>query len=197
MKASIRLALGLCLPALIACLPPTAAPKPVPFYPWHVMVEDSQWEPHVNFQGPGRHVGDPVRDYVLAEFMARSWVDRDSLSAKHQIYVVLTYGNEWRYYEHATNAQAERLSTTVIERQVVRCSAHYNSCTYEEVLGVNLSADELDALIESGEPFRFALHSSRTASQRYIVEVPHEMMSIQAEVVKDWIERNRSRLTNR
>jgi hypothetical protein len=84
-------------------------------------------------------------DTVRSDNLLRAMLDRPTGTPNFQLYQTITYSGDWRRFDRVNIMLPSGLKTmplTVISRNVVTCA--YGLCVYEEVVGFNLSEDDID-----------------------------------------------------
>jgi hypothetical protein len=84
----------------------------------------------------------------------RAWKADSDKIAHYQIYVVDTYGVEWRFYNTAYDSNGKKLDLVSISRDVGSCSSY--GCNYYEHLAINVDQDYLLANQETGVKFKIS-----------------------------------------
>jgi PDZ domain-containing protein len=85
--------------------------------------------------------GENWRTRTNVYWYVRSWVDKDTHAALHQLYVEIAYsGDSWHFYESAADEQATSHPVVIINRSVSDCErgAAYSLCDYSETVGVDI-----------------------------------------------------------
>jgi hypothetical protein len=120
---------------LTAC----AAPQP------HVMVTDDPFSTQVEIFGWGNYenpFGGILRDWRL-----RSWVDKQTHAVTHQLYVELSYDDEYQYFQAAADDTARDLPVVPIDHSSM-CPRI--DCTHFETIGMAIDEATLRARAEQG-----------------------------------------------
>jgi len=133
------------LAALVACVPPSTVALQQ-----GAVAETSQFEPVITINGkedtlparPGAAIWERYMNRYNI-YSLRSWIDKATGKATHQLYVSVGYSGEWRFYVNASGQDAQALPFTDIKRDVTTCAG--GSCSYREIFGVELSETLLAA----------------------------------------------------
>ncbi|MFP4017949.1 MAG: hypothetical protein ACLFUH_01760 [Bacteroidales bacterium] len=99
------------------------------------------------FSGETKIVGIKERgkvNYVKYLTFIRSFIKDDQIT--HQLYVILEYRNDWRFYNRSNGQDKRKLETVNIERDV-DC---YNFCEYVEHLGIYIDESILEKYQDKG-----------------------------------------------
>lgn len=94
----------------------------------------------------------PERNILGNAYLVRSWIapNNPALDGRFQIYVSVNR-REWAFLDTAY-ANGQMLDTTRIDRSVGSCSSY--GCRVTEVVGINLSRDEVTQLASTGLSFQ-------------------------------------------
>ena len=130
-------------------------------------VEDSSFETFIRVSGVQYSLSGGG---MFSTMHFRSWVDRETLVPRHQLYVHHSYTGDWRFWDRATDDQARRLDFTEISRDVGSCSGY--GCRLNEAFGVSFTDADLR---ERAEGFRIQF-AARTGN-RLEVEITSEMIA--------------------
>ncbi len=144
-----------------------------------VAIEDDEFEISATFLGPQAFVDDVGEDY----YFIRSWVNKETGAIKHQIYVVVRYGGDWRFYERARAVGGSTLDFTEIDRDV-DCARY--GCTYTEDFGVAVSDSSLRAATESGLSFKAVARKGADV----VVNVSPDLITQQLDAISSWQREN-------
>jgi hypothetical protein len=134
--------------ALLLLLAACAAPQP------HVTVKDDQFSRQVTILGWGSYetpYGGIARDWRL-----RSWVDKQTHAVSHQIYIEMSYDDEYQFFEAAADDTARSLAVIAIDRSFM---CPHLDCTHFETIGVEI--DEATLRARAGQGFRIKISSRR------------------------------------
>lgn len=88
-------------------------------------------------------------DTVRSDNFLRALLDRKAGEASYQLYQTLTYTGDWRRFDRVHIMLPSGLKTmplTVLSRDVVTCAG--GVCVYEEIVGFNISDNDIDAVSE-------------------------------------------------
>ena len=108
----------------------------------------------------------------------RSWVNKDTGVARHQLYVDLHYNFSWKFFQSASDESATPLNVVSIDKEVIDC---HSFCDYSETVGIELSDATLRSHLDSGYRIKLGAKSGDSV----ILEVTPEMLAQQfAEVDK-------------
>ncbi|HOY87248.1 MAG TPA: hypothetical protein PLP67_08355 [Methylotenera sp.] len=99
-----------------------------------------------NFKKITKFEGKIINDKPNTIFI-RAWKSDGKKELVYQIYILSTYGGEWRYYHSAYDSKGNRLDFTSIDRDV-ECSKY--GCTHYEHVGVNVTRKYLLQNKDSG-----------------------------------------------
>ncbi len=124
---------------LLLLLAACAAPPP------HVTVKDDEFSQQVTILGWGNYespFGGIARDWRL-----RSWVDKQTHAVSHQIYVELSYDDEYQYFTSAADDTARSLAVIAIDHSSM-CPRL--DCTHFETIGVAIDEATLRARADQG-----------------------------------------------
>jgi hypothetical protein len=135
-----------------------------------VMVEQSQFEPHVIVRGPAYGVATSPN---TVRFL-RSFIDRQSGIVTHQLYVRDAYrAASWRSWEHANDEEAHPLELVPIFTDVDNCSGR-GGCAYVEEVGVVLPDSGL-----RGHPAGYAIKLYARNGESLVVPIAdHEIAPV-------------------
>lgn len=101
----------------------------------------------------------------------RSWVDKRTGAARHQLYVTDTHREPWYFWVRANDDRANPLEFVSIARDVGECSA-YGGCMLTEVFGATLPAATLARGRTSGVCVKFY---ARSGSDYIVCLTPEEI----------------------
>lgn len=124
-----------------------------------VRVTHDEFKKLTTYQGP------PLQQDGLGALYIRAWKDDASNKSTYQIYVMDYYHGEWRFYNSAHDSNGQALNTTVISREVGRCSGR-GGCSHFEHLGLNVSREYLEKSRETGLRFKI---SGKAGEQVYSI----------------------------
>jgi hypothetical protein len=142
-----------------------------------VQVEDDQFSASATFLGPSEDTNPLSTDSKA--WRLRSWVDKKTLKATHQLYVDVVYKGEWRMYETAADDSATAHEVLTIDRSVISCRY---GCTMSETVGVDLTNEFLRAH-RSG----FAVKVSAHSGDSVILAVSSNQVELQLAAVDAYI----------
>lgn len=80
--------------------------------------------------------------YDEQSVLLRGFKDKKKQTTTHQIYLVIRYRGDWRYYTSASFVGGEQKRLTALKREVIGCSGR-GSCTLQETLGIEISDEAL------------------------------------------------------
>jgi hypothetical protein len=109
--------------------------------------------------------------YDYQEINLRGWKDKATGKVKHQLFIVIKYSNDWRYYQSASFINGDYQELTVINTEVVKCQSYRSLgvlCDYRETLGLSFSDASLNSFKEEGLKIRINAKSGH----ENILEVP-------------------------
>jgi len=120
-----------------------------------VEVKDDPYEKVVTFVGPKVLLGPQPYGVPVNAANLRSWVDRSTGVARHQLYVVDYYeGNGWKFWTRANGEGAETLEFVSIGRDVGTCS-RYSGCGHYETFGASIPDKVLKEKAQTGYSVKF------------------------------------------
>lgn len=115
-----------------------------------IQIKRDDFKKLVEFKGPDCSTS------IYDRLFIRAWKEDHETVVRYQIYVMDYYDNSrWRFYNSAWDSNGNRLSTTVIARDVGSCS-RYGGCSHIEHVGVNVSRKYLEKNKESGVRFKLS-----------------------------------------
>lgn len=108
-----------------------------------VEVIDDPFSATIDYLGisSGSHTEGGLFDATTYRHFLRSWKDRESGDVSHQLYVVIEYGGNWRFYERTTMVGGDTVEVLVIDRDVISCMT---SCSYSEIIGIMIPEQILE-----------------------------------------------------
>lgn len=80
-------------------------------------------------------------------YRIRTWLDRETQTSKHQLYVDIGYIGDWRFYDRAADDDAHQLDVVQIATNVGSCRG---GCSLSETVGVTLPEGTLRAKAATG-----------------------------------------------
>jgi hypothetical protein len=113
-----------------------------------VTVQRDDFKKLIRYTGPNAAKDDGDVLYL------RAWKTEKTGEILYQIYIADYYSGEWRFYNSAYDSNGERLETTLISRDVDRCSKY--GCSYTEHLGLNITKEYLEKNKGSGINFKLS-----------------------------------------
>ncbi|HYF33673.1 MAG TPA: hypothetical protein VD994_00170, partial [Prosthecobacter sp.] len=97
-----------------------------------VIVKDDQFEKSVTFLGTSLSHGTPYLGVAdTNKYRIRSWLNKDTGAATHQIYVEHHYDGDWVFWNSASDENAKTLEFLRISADVISCSGG-NGCAHVE-----------------------------------------------------------------
>lgn len=97
-------------------------------------VEDDKFSKSLHYVGLQELInplGGTARRWAI-----RTWIDKDTKEVTHQLYVIISYFYEWRFYESAADDMANGLHFVSIDRELNGCQG---MCSFTETVGVDLT----------------------------------------------------------
>jgi hypothetical protein len=145
------LTIGLLLGAILTACAPGLRPHPQDSASSGVKIEDSEFEQKIKFVGIDQTYEPRSLNGTFASvWLIRSWMDKSSGKAEHQLYVSVIYNsNSWRLYSSANDQNAQSLRFTSINRDVLSCYRR-TGCGYNEIFGVSIDDATLRAARNGG-----------------------------------------------
>lgn len=116
-----------------------------------VKIKDSAFDSSKSYIGPEIRILEargPLAGPDSEDYFIRGWKHKETLKIMHQLYVKIGYPGEWRFYKLASAEGGAQLDVTVINRKVDYCLK--TSCTYEEIIGVNMNTAFLERCRKTG-----------------------------------------------
>jgi hypothetical protein len=143
-----------------------------------VRIESDKFSKLVKFEGPvfAKHslLGTSYLHHV------RSWVDRDTGIAQHQLYVNIFYADGRRGYDRAANDDAQDMSVTRISFEKDRgCTG---MCSYSETIGIDLPESLMEAKAANGFQIKIYAHSGDSL----ILDIPTAEITAQLQAIDAW-----------
>ena len=132
-----------------------------------VLVNNSEFDANIRLTGMNlKKVEESgfLTGYDYINYMTRSWVNKETSSVTHQVYISIAYAaGGWRFYNSATLKGGDPLEFTSINRDVVGCQGgtYVSSCNYKETIGINLTDDFLQSKSDDGISFRISSQSGK------------------------------------
>jgi len=127
---------ALALSPLASCVTPQ--PQPTPSLQTSnepVTVEDSNFEKSVTFKGPQVYIEHQLGPWKFSPivrdlFFLRSYLLKETGEVRHQLYVRISYGEDWRFVYGANDSEAQSLEFIQIDRDPWGCSR--SGCNHTE-----------------------------------------------------------------
>jgi hypothetical protein len=113
------------------------------------------------------------------EWFIRSFVNKETGSVRHQLYVATNYPGDWRFYNSAADDTATALPFLSIDRQVNDCHAY---CDFDETFAVVLQDSTLRARAGGG----FEVKISAKDGSAFILQVPPGQIQPQLATVDEY-----------
>jgi hypothetical protein len=140
-----------------------------------VRIESDRFSKRITFEGStfGKHslLGTNYFHHV------RSWVDRDTGIARHQLYVNILYADARRGYDRAANDDAQDMSVTRIGFEKDRgCKG---MCSYSETIGIDLPESLMEAKAANGLQIKLYAHSGDSL----ILDIPAAEITAQLQAI--------------
>lgn len=146
-----------------------------------VEIKDTAFDREITFVGLERRLGNETGNVAAFDYMfLRSWINRASGEARHQLYVENNYRGDWRFWYAADDDQARNLHFTSISRNVISCSSAAG-CLKDEVFGADMTDEHLRQRA-AGFQVRFR---SKTGLSK-IVHVDSQMIAAQLDAIDRW-----------
>lgn len=141
-----------------------------------VKVDSSQFEPQINLTG----VDVSYEGNEDNRFFIRSWIDKTTRRATHQLYVVNYYGGGgWEFWQSARGEDSRPLAFTQISQDVLSCGSY--GCSHSEHFGIDLS----DALLKQRRATGFALKIYSKAGSTAVLQLTADQIDVQLRAVAD------------
>lgn len=125
-----------------ACVPPSPEDKR------KVLITDTEFSNNVEFLGSQVFSGSIYS--TLSLWRLRSWVDKRTHVAQHQLYVDELFDTDWRHYDDASDDNARHLKTVKIAREAKKCTTTRGICGREETVGITLDDEVLREHVATG-----------------------------------------------
>lgn len=141
-------------------------------------VVDSEYDPVVTVKGAqttiGYFYGSPEMSWRLM-----STFDKKTKTEAHGVVFVNRYERRgWRFWNAATNSDAERLDVHVIDRSVGYCS-QYRGCSHTEQIIAFVSPEQLKKASESGISIRLSSRAGDAMPIEYSAgEIQYQLHSL-------------------
>jgi hypothetical protein len=172
----MRLFLGAIAAVSLACSPVSAMAAPrVPT----VQVTTDQFSKDVKFFGPLEGVnpfGGTSRLYRL-----RTWVNKETKTIEHQLYVDVSYIGGWRWYQTAADETAQDLKVLAISSNVSSCSTF--GCSLSETVGIDI--DDATLRVHASGGLRVKLNAK--SGDSLIIELSATQVRLQVEAVDRYL----------
>ncbi|MBK3735694.1 hypothetical protein GAY29_21850 [Azospirillum brasilense] len=144
-----------------------------------VDVRDDSFEKLVKFQGPKLSLGYQPYGILVNAANLRSWVDRASGTASHQLYVVDYYeGSGWRFWSRVNGEGGDQLEFVSISREVGSCG-RYTGCGHYETFGATIPDKVLRDRTATGYSVKFFAKNG----EEKVVTITPQMISLQIEAI--------------
>ncbi|KAA0683606.1 hypothetical protein [Roseomonas genomospecies 6] len=144
-----------------------------------VEVKDDSFEKLVKFQGPRLSLGYQPYGILVNAANLRSWVDRASGSASHQLYVVDYYeGSGWKFWSRVNGQGGDQLEFVSINREVGSCG-RYTGCGHYETFGATIPDKVLRDHASTGYSVKFFAKNG----EEKVVTITPQMISLQIEAI--------------
>lgn len=144
-----------------ACVPQRLGPKIDFNNPTEIgnliKVEFDEFKKTTSYTAPEGNI-EPTRTYRNTAYLRATKLNSKIIVL--QIVLHDMYDGGWRYYDNIYDNEGNRLDVTLIDRDVLNCTA--GICTYSEAVGANITTDYLESHIDQG--IRLKL-SGRAGSQ--------------------------------
>lgn len=165
-----RLAAAAVAVAVAALIGPTAVAASPPT----VQIAGDKFSKEITFVGPAADVnpfGGTTRTWRI-----RSWLNRDTKTVAHQLYVEINYIGGWRWYSIAANDNAETMPVVKIASQVGSC---LGGCIMYETVGIELPTALLRARATTGFQVKLTAQSGDTL----VLDVKPNMIGPQLQAI--------------
>jgi hypothetical protein len=117
---------------------------------------------------------------TFRQWRIRSWVDKATGAARHQLYVETGYTGARRFYDSAADENAKSLQVVMINHSVADCG-DLLGCSRSETVGIALAETDLRSHASSG----YRIKLSARSGDALILPITPEMIGLQfAEVDK-------------
>jgi hypothetical protein len=161
---------------VLACAAPSAARTDLA-----VRIESDKFSHLVTFHGP--EFGHDSFLGTSRTWHIRSWVDRRTTLAEHQLYVAIDYVDGARGYWRAANDDAQDMAVTrlIFDKGTRGCKG---LCDYSEAIGIDLPEPLLEAKAATGFQIKLYARSGDTL----ILDIPREEIAAQLKAIADYRE---------
>lgn len=166
---------GIMLAAILfACAAPAAARPDLA-----VRIESDRFSNLVTFHGPD--FGHDSFFGTGRTWHIRSWVDRRTTLAEHQLYVAIDYVDGARGYWRAANDDVQEMAVTqlIFDKGSRSCKG---LCDYSEAIGIDLPEALLEAKASTGFQIKLYARSGDTL----ILDIPREEIAAQLKALADY-----------
>jgi hypothetical protein len=159
---------------LLACAAPVAARPDLA-----VRIEGDRFSQLVTFHGP--EFGHDSFLGTSRTWHIRSWVDRRTTLAEHQLYVAIDYVDGARGYWRAANGDAQDMAVTrlIFNKGTRGCKG---LCDYSEAIGIDLP----EALLEAKAAAGFQIKLYARSGDALILDIPREEIAAQLKAITDY-----------
>ncbi|WP_148207282.1 hypothetical protein [Paramagnetospirillum magneticum] len=134
-----------------------------------VDIKDDQFEKSVLFIGPEETLGAGVLSEFNTYFI-RSWVDKGTLVATHQVYVN-DYGSGWKFWNSAKDENSNIMEFVSISSHVGSCRY---GCSYFESFGASIDDKTLRSKRETGYRIKF---SAKNGAEKVVHITPRQVIA--------------------
>ncbi|SDC49905.1 PDZ domain-containing protein [Sphingomonas sp. YR710] len=144
-----------------------------------VRIEGDRFSPLVTFHGP--EFGHDSFLGTNRTWHIRSWVDRRTTLAEHQLYVAIDYVDGARGYWRAANDDAQDMAVTrlVFDKGTRGCKG---LCDYSEAIGIDLP----EALLEAKATTGFQIKLYARSGDTLILDIPRDEIAAQLQAIADY-----------
>jgi membrane-associated protease RseP (regulator of RpoE activity) len=118
------------------------------------VVEDDKFSQGATILGPVKSVNPFGGTFRM--WRIRAWVNKADHTVTAQLYVQTGYFWHWRFWEQAADDHANPLPVVAIDRSVDDCTG---MCSYTEIVGVDLTEDELRQRAQDGFEIKLSAKS--------------------------------------
>lgn len=118
----------------------------------NVRVKQDEFQKQTEYIGPTMSFGMRAGDVTETKVFLRAYKKNDN-TISYQIYVRDFYKGRWRLYDRAFDKDGNKFDVVVIDRTVDSCNVY---CYYYEDVGIDVTADYLNAHTQSGTTFKVA-----------------------------------------
>lgn len=136
-------------------------------------VEDDKFSSSVTINGVLVDAKHKFFDVEKENWSIRSFVNKKSGAAVHQLYVNFIYFGDWNWFDYAADEDAKTLAVNRIGSEVVSCGA--GDCMMIETVGIALDEAVLRLKMQTG----YEIKVSAKSGQSHIIKVTSEQIRAQ------------------